>query len=54
MGRSSEERNTKIHNLHSENEIPKVEYVAEYTVVVHWEIKYPQINILFRKYSALK
>lgn len=54
MGRRGGETNMKIYNLHSENEIPIVEYVAEYTAVVHWEIKYPQINILFRKYSRLK
>lgn len=45
MGGSAGERNTKIYNLHSENAISKVEYAREYMVVVHWEIKYPQINI---------
>lgn len=36
-----------IYNLHSENVIPKIEYAGKQMVVVHWEIQYPQINILF-------
>lgn len=53
-GRSAGERNMKIYDLHSEKEIPKVEYVAEYTAGVQWETKHPQINTLFRKYSTLQ